>query len=69
MIENTSAKRPRMNRPSWVQVLNMTIAIGVAVGAGAAVSSHDAITGIVVGAAIFINMIISYALIFRRRQR
>ena len=69
MDENTSAKRPRMNRLSWGQVLNMTIAIGVALGAGAAVSSHDAITGIVVGAAIFINMIISYALIFRRRQR
>src|SRR6266536_1893872 len=38
-------------------------------GVGASITSHDDITAIVVGAAIFIIMIISYALVFRRRQR
>jgi hypothetical protein len=69
MGENTTAKEPRKNTPSWGVVLIMMIVIPVAVGAGAAASSHDPVTGIVVGAAIFIIMIISYALVFRRWPR
>jgi Na+/melibiose symporter-like transporter len=69
MGENTSAKGPRMAYPSWGVVLTMAMVMPVAVGAGAASSSHDPITGMVVGAAIFMIMIISSALVFRRRPR
>jgi hypothetical protein len=66
MSEHPSPNRPRI---SWGQALGLAIILGVAVGAGGATSSHDPLTGIVVGAAIFAIMIISYALIFRRRPR
>lgn len=66
MDKNTTGKEPRI---SWGQALGLAITLGVAVGAGAASSSHDPVTGMVVGAAIFIIMMISYALVFRRRPR
>jgi hypothetical protein len=66
MAEHTPVKEPRKNTPSWGVVLIMVMVMPVAVGAGAATSSHDPLTGMVVGAAILMITIISYALVFRR---
>jgi hypothetical protein len=64
MGENTSANRPRMNRPSLGLVQGMVaFVISVAVATGVAELNHDT----VIGAAIFGIMIIIMIIIFRRR--